>query len=522
MDEPRALADVVRCTTGVARSIPAVIFPRNREHVVAIVKLASEYKTPLFPVSTGRNWGYGSANPVVDGCVLVNLSLLNRVVEPMDRTNGLITIEPGVTQGDLAKYLEREGLPFMVPTTGAGPSASIVGNALERGYGITPITDHFLAVVAIEAVLPDGSLYRSPLSALGATSGGQGFKWGVGPYVDGLFAQGGFGIVTKMTIALARRPEIIKAFVFSLSAESDLEETITSVQFILSRLPGIVGGINIMNARRVLAMSAPYPVDRLEPGRVISAPLLRELRARYQVKPWTVFGTLYGTRRVVAAAQRDIRGMLPAQASRLVFISPRTAKWLHSAVRKMPWAGERFGPTLATLKSSLELVSGRPNQTALPLAYWRLGPQDPNMELDPARDGCGLIWYSPLVDMKPESVRRFVELITDLMPSHGFEPLITLSSLSERCFGSTVPVLFNLASSKDREAARKCHLALLNEGANQGFLPYRVGVESMSWLTQLAPEHWHIVSKLKAALDPEGIMAPGRYASVKPRYEQNG
>ena len=200
------VADHLRCTTGARRSIVAVVYPGDSSEVVSIIKLAGEHGVPVYPVSTGRNWGYGT-NPVTDGCIVLNLSRLNRVLDSPDPATGLVTVEPGVTQGDLAAYLERNRLPFLVPTTGAGPSVSIVGNALERGHGVTPVADHFAAVTSIEAVLPDGSRLPVSVRGHGSFGGGHAFKWGIGPYVDGLFAQGSFGVVTKVTLALARRPE---------------------------------------------------------------------------------------------------------------------------------------------------------------------------------------------------------------------------------------------------------------------------------------------------------------------------
>jgi 4-cresol dehydrogenase (hydroxylating) len=92
-----------------------------------------------------------------------------------------VTVEPGVTQQILYDYLERNRLAFLVPATGAGPHCSLVGNALERGYGITPYADHFSAVTAIEAVLPNGRIYRSALSELGGGTVDRAFKWGIGP-----------------------------------------------------------------------------------------------------------------------------------------------------------------------------------------------------------------------------------------------------------------------------------------------------------------------------------------------------
>ena len=220
------------CTTGIKREIPAALRPTSAQDIRSIFHVARRYGIPLYPISTGHNWGYGTALPAVDGCVVLDLSGLNRIVD-MDPVLGLVTVEPGVTQQDLFDHLERERLPFLVPTTGAGPDCSLVGNALERGYGITPYADHFGAVTAIEAILPDGRTYRSGLAELGGEAVDRAFKWGIGPYLDGLFAQGNFGIVTRMTIGLAPRPERIVAFLFAIREDEGLEAAVDGVQQVL-------------------------------------------------------------------------------------------------------------------------------------------------------------------------------------------------------------------------------------------------------------------------------------------------
>lgn len=517
MDGAGAEREFGHCTTGARRSLAAAVLPKDLDQVVAVVRLANERRFPVYPVSTGRNWGYGQY-PVTDGCVLLNLSRLNRIVEPLDPVSGLVTLEPGVTQGDLAAYLERERLPFLVPTSGAGPAASVVGNALERGHGITPFVDHFAAVVNLEAVLPDGSIYRSPHLAMKATAGGLAEKWGIGPYVDGLFAQGNLGVVTKMTLALARRPERIRAFVCGLRSDADLEAGVTAIQSVVEALPGLVGAVNLMNSLRVLSMSAPYPRDRLGPGGVMPAAVLAELTSRHRVAPWTIFGTLYGTCRTVAAAEREIRARLSSLAprlstARLTFIGPESAQWLNRAVQSVPLLRSRLGRVTATLDASMAIVAGRPNQMAMPLAYWKSGRQpDLSIALDPARDGCGLIWYAPLVEIKPAVVRRFSDMIAAILPAHGFEPLNTLITISPRCFVATVPLLFDRASAEATAAAQKCLEVLLETGARHGFFPYRVGAQSMEWLMGQAPDYWRFISRLKSAADPAGIISPGRYA----------
>jgi 4-cresol dehydrogenase (hydroxylating) flavoprotein subunit len=256
---------------------------------------------------------------------------------------------------------------------------------------------------------------------------------------------------------------------------------------------------------------------------IIPEAVLARLKARHRVPAWTVFGTLYGTRRIVAAAQKEVRKALSPLMSRraasaLIFISPERANALSRAVQKVPFVREGLGRSLATRSSSMVIVSGRPNQTALPLAYWRSGRRlDPAVQLDPGRDGCGLIWYAPLVEMKPDVVRRFVDMVIDVMSTHHLEPLVTLTSVSERCFVSSVPLLFDLASREETNGAHECLAALLEAGAVRGFLPYRVGGQSMEWLMNRAREHWQFVSNLKQAIDPNGIMSPGRYVPVAVR-----
>ncbi|MCX7893853.1 MAG: hypothetical protein N2544_15985, partial [Burkholderiales bacterium] len=176
-----------------------------------------------------------------------------------------------------------------------------------------------------------------------------------------------------------------------------------------------------------------------------------------------------------------------------------------------------LGRKLEMLESSLALVAGVPNETALPLAYWRGGQRPPAGEaMDPDRDGCGLIWYAPLVPMRPDTVRDYVEFVTGVMRAHRLEPLVTLTSLSERCFDSSVPLLFDPSSPGEAERARACSVTLLEEGRKRGFVPYRVGIDAMGWLTSRPCTFWELVGEIKRCIDPAALIAPGRYARFAP------
>jgi 4-cresol dehydrogenase (hydroxylating) len=197
---------------GIKRRIAGAVRTRDTGQVQQVVHIANCHRVPLYPISTGHNWGYGAANPVVDDSLVVDLSEMDRVVD-FDPRLGTVTVEPGVTQEGLYQFLQSQGSDFMVPTHGGGPDCSVLANALERGYGLTPEVDHFHAVTRIVAVLPDGELYEPALTASGGAEADRLFKWGLGPYLDGMFTQGNLGIVTQMTIGLVPKPEELAAFV---------------------------------------------------------------------------------------------------------------------------------------------------------------------------------------------------------------------------------------------------------------------------------------------------------------------
>jgi 4-cresol dehydrogenase (hydroxylating) flavoprotein subunit len=440
------------------------------------------------------------------------LSQLDRIVA-VDADLGLVTVEPGVTQQKLAEFLDEHQLPFLVPVTGAGPDCSLVGNALERGYGITPYADHFGAVTALEAVLPDGRRYRSALAEFGGSSVDRAYKWGIGPYLDGLFAQGGFGIVTQMTIALAPRPRRIEAFVFTLKDDAGLETAVGAVQQVLRWLGGICGSINLMNRHRVLAMTTPYPHDRVDNSGRLPASIVAELARKNRIAAWTGFGALYGEPGVVAAARRLIRASLKPAGLRPRFIAPEKIAAVARWTGRIPGLHDsHLSRRARTLDAAMALIAGKPSRLALPLAYWQSrAVLRPEARLNPAADGCGLIWYSPLVPMKPAEARRYVRMVNEVCARHAIEPLITLTSLSDRCFDSSVPLLFDRHDRDATARAQACYRALLDAGKANGFLPYRVGIEAMDWLVHPGLPCWDMIAAIKSAIDPRHIISPGRY-----------
>ena len=125
------------------RVASAAVAPENVEEVQQIVRIANRYRIPLYPISTGKNYGYGGSAPVHSGSVVVDLKRMNRVLE-IDERNATCLVEPGVSYFDLYNAIQEKGAKLWIdcPDPGWG---SPIGNALDHGLGYTigHFRDHF-------------------------------------------------------------------------------------------------------------------------------------------------------------------------------------------------------------------------------------------------------------------------------------------------------------------------------------------------------------------------------------------
>ena len=189
------------------RTASAAVAPDNADQVVELVKVANRYRIPIYPISTGKNLGYGGAAPALAGSVVFDLKRMNRIVE-IDERHGYVVVEPGVSYFDLYNYIQEKGLKLWIdcPSPGWG---SVLGNALDGGVGVTlaPYRSHFDAQCGIEVVLPNGRMMRTGMGAMPGAKTWQQFKPGFGPRIDGLFKQSNYGVVTKMGFWLMPAPE---------------------------------------------------------------------------------------------------------------------------------------------------------------------------------------------------------------------------------------------------------------------------------------------------------------------------
>ena len=114
-------------------------------------------------------------------------------------------------------------------------------NSLERGGGRGPLHDHFATVCGLEVVLPDGELMRTGMGAMPGSKTWQQYRYGFGPYVDGMFSQSNFGVVTKMGIWLLPEPEAYRDGTVSVPLHDDLIPFVETLAYLYGQLQIVQG-----------------------------------------------------------------------------------------------------------------------------------------------------------------------------------------------------------------------------------------------------------------------------------------
>ncbi len=489
------LADYLDNCLGISRSIIAAIQPINEAEIITIVAIAREFQIPLYTISTGHNWGYGSSLPAADNCAILDLSRMNKILA-MDAELGLITLEPGVTQQQLFDYFKQEKLGYYVPTTGAGGTASIVGNALERGFGVAPIEDHFQAITSLRAVLPDGTIYESPLAAMGAKQAGV-WKWGVGPYLDGMFSQSNMGIVTSLQISLAKKPEHTELFVFTIKKNRAVEEFIPAVSSLLSDAIGDVGSIKLFNS----------DYQQLLPDTSTRNGLLQDAH-------WKGFGIFRSTNSMASGMRKEIARRLRPYCSRIIFTNERRLKLLRQCAGIIPGVtGQTIRTQIDQGQYLLDLAHGIPRPDAMRILYQHM-PLPSDIASDPVKNGIGLIWYPPIIPLKTEHVKNLVDMTHDILTKHGFPAAILFTTANDKCAIGAIPIIYK--KPQDAEKAMRCYDELVKQGIAIGCPPYRLNVQAMQHLSSYAGTgYWKTVANIKAAIDQQHVLSPGRYEAIK-------
>ena len=495
-------------TGGALRNLAGAVIVHEASAVPRILEIANRNRLKLWPISGGRNFGYGTALPAGEGNLIVDLGRLKRIEYFADSQT--FTIEPGVTQQDLADYLDAQGLNYLVPTTGVGPNGNLLGNALDGGYGLTPVADHFEALTAIDGFWGNGEPFGHSYEALGCHDMARRWSAGLGPSVQSLLRQGNFAIVTRATVRLARAPESCRVLIFEWPSDDAFFTGQDALSRLVEELP-MLGGIIAMNGPRILATQDDAPLTSPLKGAARQAHLDALCKER-RIAAWTGVGTLYGPHATLSGVVKDLRRRLPGV--RILSFTPSQIRRMHTLAAYLP---RQMFPTvrrhLGSLVDTLGTVEGRPIVAFLRIAY-ALDASLPAMDATrhPAKDGQGILWYAPLVPFTEAGVRAYAQFTSEILMRHGFDPLLAVTTRSSRVHSGTIPLNF-LKTSEAPTAAKACYQELVDAGIAAGMPPYRIGTDFMESVYAEAGSMQDLTwQRIGEVLDPNAVVSPGRYS----------
>ncbi|MCU0804450.1 MAG: FAD-binding oxidoreductase [Burkholderiales bacterium] len=504
-----------------AKRPAAIVSPANAEEVAAILRACADHGLHVWPVSAGRNWGYGSATAVREGAVLLRLARMNRILE-VDERLAYAVIEPGVTYRQLRAHLDAHHPNLWCDTTDGPPEGSVIGNALDRGLGVTHYGDHFGTLCGMEVVLPTGELMRTG----GGPAGCKTFythKWGVGPYVEGLFSQSNLGIVTKAGVWLMPKPEAFCSFTFDLAREQDLPRLVDGIRELALRQI-VTSAVHLVNDICALSVLAQYPAHLVAGHSRLPPDALAEMRRKYLVASWSFGGGIQGTAAQVRLARKALRARL-APLGRLMFVDDATvrlASAVHSAARRGPlakpleWAVRRFaGKSLEMLEAGPHIhavLKGVPSDYFVRHAYFKSEKPKPD-RADPDGDDIGLIWFAPIAPMVGDTVTELLALCRTLFERFEFDFYAALLVQNPRSMIILTSIFYRKDDAGQTDNARALYHALGEATSQAGYQTYRMGVGSMAQLARNAPEFVAFARRLKHAADPDAVLAPGKYGA---------
>ena len=488
--------------------VSAAVAPDSTEQVQAVMRIANQHRIPIYPISTGKNLGYGGSAPVLSGSVVLDLKRMNRVIE-VDEKNAYALVEPGVSYFDLYRYISERNLKVWVdcPDPGWG---SVIGNALDRGGGYTNALyrNHFDAHCGMEIVLPDGDLLRTGMGAMPKAETWQQYKSGFGPWIDGLFSQTSLGVVTKMGIWLMPQPDAYLSGTVKVFRRADLvplveimtrlenQEIYTGMPFFGSPL---LGGLDPGDT-----VKAPPPPEvaaaLAKPGEPDWAELERIARDK-GTGFWGCKFQFYGPPKVVQAQWEYAKEQLSAIPG---------AAFEDGELLRLPLSDqekERVHKTVFGIPNlSIFFIGARSDATPTPTD--------------------GHMWFSPIIPRTGEAIFEAQKVFGEAARELGLpmSPLSLPGTYWRRAFIFIFgfPITHDPAVNKKNREAFKTVVRIC---AEHGWGEYRTAPAFQDEVMNTYSFNNHALRRfhetVKDAVDPNGILSAGHYG-VWPKHLREG
>lgn len=425
------------------------------DEAVEVVRLAAKHKIPVIPRIAGTNLG-GLSIPTRGG-VILDMVRMNRI-EVINETDMLAVIQPGVTFQQMVDELAARDLPLTIGIPLSPPYTSIVANCLLDGLGNLSLLHGTMGewISGLEVVLASGQVIRTGAWSVSDVP----FSRAPLPDLTGLFVswQGTTGIVTRMAVQLKPDPPLRKRL-FILTYD---RATTYELMRRLARLKIFddIGGLSWPTGKLLYGIPNPTSKDPDEP----------EFFTYLDVSAFTPDQLRLKLEMVVAEIQalrdRNLEIEDPFDLETLCAISPHFEKF-------------------SSFPTDLDFLTENP--------------------------GGGLTWvgtYGPM-----SRFDRAADDGIEIMERYGFPPIIVSRPMKSGHFGVLRFITtFAVDDEEEVEKVRSCNGELTDMILEHGFIPYK----TPAWAVEkVLPKMWEgthdLMRRVKALMDPEGIMNPGRW-----------
>ncbi len=484
------------------RVASAAVAPYTVEQVQAVVKIANEYKIPVYPISTGRNLGYGGSAPNLSGSVVLDLKRMNRILDVSERNHSAL-VEPGVSYFDLYRYIRERKLKVWVdvPDPGWG---SPVGNSLDHGGGyLQPMyRNHFDSHCGLEVVLANGDLLRTGMGALPGSQTWQQYKFGYGPWIDGMFSQSNFGVVTKMGLWLMPEPDAYLTGNVTVPKYEDLVPMIDILTFLENS--GVSNGMPNLGSPLLRGVTVPPQPPQRSPevtamleGGGVDSPALHSYAAEKEIPFWSCTVKFYGPAKAIREQW---------EYAKEKFLVIAGAKFQDGEFYKLPLTPDQFDKVH---KPEFGLPS---------LETFSIGART---ERNPNPTN-GHIWFSPIIPRTGEAVLEANRVFSQAAKEFGL-PFLYFSLPSTYWMRAFIfifgfPITRDVATNKKNREAFK---HLVRVAAEHGWGEYRTAPAFQDAVMETYSFNNHALLRfhetVKDAVDPNGIISAGRYG-IWPRH----